>query len=394
MLFLPINTARIVAQQMITVSIDKRKLSEAAVLFLESSPDFHALLEMGAWAANLFPAPEPTGRAATEIIAMAPAVTGRIGEAEVEAALRSEFGALKYVAHTSHSGDFIIMLGGVKIVIEVKNYSTPVGGQNTAKFWRDIESTSAAAGVFISLNTPIAHVTNDFTIKYETIGESVVPCCYVVSREPPIMISAVKMAASLSLALSRIRANQSTLEDNVKILESGLQSLAGVKGRMRDNVAEIIGGFNKISSDLGATEATLKGAVNKIKIDMQYDIADDQSAAMDMLDKQGVFGGRLLQTREFVRKFIAAIDGRYNDPLRWPRQWYITKGRCRHCTGLEIKFMASGVWAIVSRDTLDREAMFSLLDNFGKKIKIGAKGLSVKLDTDTIDWCVRLVENI
>jgi len=54
-----------------------------------------------------------------------------------------------------------------QILIEVKNYTSPVGTQEVDKFYRDLSANSSiVGGVFISLNTPITGFQNNFHFTY------------------------------------------------------------------------------------------------------------------------------------------------------------------------------------------------------------------------------------
>lgn len=67
----------------------------------------------------------------------------------------------------SHKGDLIGIIGDNKILIEVKNYSYTVTTKEVNKFKRDMdENKDCVMGVFVSMNTPIANIPNQFHIDW------------------------------------------------------------------------------------------------------------------------------------------------------------------------------------------------------------------------------------
>lgn len=56
-----------------------------------------------------------------------------------------------------------------QILVEVKNYTSPVGTQEVDKFYRDLSANSSIiGGIFISLNTPIIGIANNFHFTYRS----------------------------------------------------------------------------------------------------------------------------------------------------------------------------------------------------------------------------------
>lgn len=56
-----------------------------------------------------------------------------------------------------------------QILVEVKNYTSPVGTQEVDKFYRDLSANSSiVGGIFISLNTPIIGIPNNFHFTYRS----------------------------------------------------------------------------------------------------------------------------------------------------------------------------------------------------------------------------------
>ena len=98
---------------------------------------------------------------------------------------------------SAKSGDLTLFIQHRKIVCEVKNYANNVPSSQVEKFQRDLGTTNASGGVFISLKTPISGVTSSFTIRYERTDTKTIPCAYLVSSEESAVIVATNMISQL-----------------------------------------------------------------------------------------------------------------------------------------------------------------------------------------------------
>jgi len=107
------------------------------------------------------PAPVSTSQVA--------AVIGQIGEQKIREIYESKY-IIDDVSKQGRKGDIILRRPATpdhpvqhQILTEVKNYTTAVGTAEVDKFYRDLAANSAiVGGIFISINTKIVGVSNDF----------------------------------------------------------------------------------------------------------------------------------------------------------------------------------------------------------------------------------------
>jgi len=126
------------------------------------------------------------------------ATVGAAGESYVYDILRQHF-TIADTTHVAKSGDFMIVHGLHKVMIEVKNYSRPVPYEEVDKFIRDLDATGSSGGVFISLTAPITRLPR-CTIRYETSNGKLLPAIYiseVTSSDQSLIISSISMLLSL-----------------------------------------------------------------------------------------------------------------------------------------------------------------------------------------------------
>jgi Restriction endonuclease len=119
-------------------------------------------------------------------------VKGVRGESHVMDALRDEF-KCELVTGKTAAGDISIWFDNVKLCVEVKNYTKAIPTQEVTKFLRDLETTGAQAGLFISLNTRITGITENVESRLHptTLG-GMIPIMYICCNDPHVIVASAK----------------------------------------------------------------------------------------------------------------------------------------------------------------------------------------------------------
>lgn len=118
-----------------------------------------------------------------------PVKLGQLGEAEVHAYL-SELYEVMDTTKRGHAGDFIIIVNGLRILIEVKNYSRNVPTKEVDKFYKDIDSNSSVdGGLFISLRSGISNISESFTFIRKTFRNTPIPLVFISNRSDVLYIT-------------------------------------------------------------------------------------------------------------------------------------------------------------------------------------------------------------
>lgn len=313
---------------------------------------------------------------------MRPSVIGQAGEELVSAALASTF-VVKNVARCAHSGDLSVWVDHHNICVEVKNYSRTVPATEVAKFVRDLESTGASGGIFISIGgTAIAGVGASFAIRYEPVAGGVVPCVYVSTTDPAAAVVACQMVANI------IRTARSLLADNMTPSAgavAGMLDVADTIGRIRGDLHAKIGGvidsLVEANSSLGTVTSTLRRHADSLRDELDIVAVDRDLLAR--LDETVAFKKYVPGLKASVAMIIGAVD-RSGSGV-----WKLSPKRCFHTLGMGFS------WTVVP-DFLIPRAMVTgenIIDSLarGKKVSVSAEHLCIEIGADTLELIVSLV---
>ena len=206
---------------------------------------------------------------------VASADIGYIGEQYVENILSDHYG-ISNVTKTGHMGDLIITDPKVpeldiKMMIEIKNYTTKVPTKEMKKFYSDIKTNGAvSAGIFISLKSDITGIGSSF--EFRNIWEDRnVPVIYLVSHEKDIILAAISILFDyVRLEKSKL-INYDICLDQIENIWSEMKNLADLGNglsKLRSSIHDIkdtmYRQLNLISDDSWKLENLLKQSLNKI----------------------------------------------------------------------------------------------------------------------------------
>lgn len=164
------------------------------------------------------------------------------------------------------------------ILIELKDHTNDVPSAEVEKFWRDMDVRKARVGVFISMNTRIQTLTNDFAIQMRG-GQLGI---FVVNREfgHRGYVLAYAMARRLLLALEdRAQAlSADKLGFMTKVLNRHLHQIGEemkVLGSLKDDLDKAQSDFNIKLSRITGKMDVLRQRVQTIVEDTLRDFSDE-----------------------------------------------------------------------------------------------------------------------
>jgi len=103
---------------------------------------------------------------------------GMRGEEEVERIMTSKYTILR-TSKTHHSGDFIIKtVNGVRVLIEVKKWTSTITESEKTKFLNDIESNGSVDAAVMISSTKISNIKQSIQYIEHNNGTSIVPIVY------------------------------------------------------------------------------------------------------------------------------------------------------------------------------------------------------------------------
>ena len=125
---------------------------------------------------------------------------GARAEVKVFEALQGSYHAIVDTSGTSRAGDLSLDTVNGLVLVEVKDYISTVPKREVEKFKRDVNATNAAAGVLISLSSPIVSLKKGgrISVRVESTDTSMVPLVYLSSDDPDLIRAAVDIAVMLA----------------------------------------------------------------------------------------------------------------------------------------------------------------------------------------------------
>lgn len=326
-----------------------------------------------------------------QALATLPVTRGQIGESHVEDILRKRFGAVTNVAHVSKSGDLTLQVDCYKVTVEVKNYSGAVGHAQLDKFHRDLSVTGAAAGLFISLKSPISGIGPNFVMRFTTIGSRVVPCAYLVSSDEAVIVTAVNMVAQL---LSSCDYLNSELHSKDKLL-AAVEELTGQLGLLsrarvthQADIGDIMTRLAKTSADIAGAEVTMRRIINGINSDLFQKVIT-MGGVEHELENLPSFAKYSQMTQSMIMDMMSAQggSGKLSDVT-----WKTTAKKCVNCaTGIGFNFLAQGPSLFMPRSQMSVDTMMGALNAFKGRVTITDELFSIDLDAITCEWVKNII---
>ncbi|HEY4480473.1 MAG TPA: hypothetical protein VI821_00055 [Candidatus Paceibacterota bacterium] len=143
---------------------------------------------------------------------------GETGEEYVLNVLTPYFAA--NLTRTSHCGDIQIGCNGAVVMIEVKNYTSPVPSREVAKFVEDVRNIRPIGAVMISLNTNITGVKGAFVRDFVLTDGAAIPVVYVTGDKPEAIVLAVEIAQAIACNIS---------DQTLNVISSSLRNLSELR---------------------------------------------------------------------------------------------------------------------------------------------------------------------
>ena len=148
---------------------------------------------------------------------MSSASIGMSGEATVEGWLSKKY-TIANTAKSSNRGDFIVEVGGCRILVEVKKYSKTVPSSEIEKFYKDIDSNgSIDGGVFISLTSKIVGISGCMDYSHRSIRGDNIPVIFLALEN---MGDSIIAEQSVYAAIDIIRTEKISKSSYIDISEN------------------------------------------------------------------------------------------------------------------------------------------------------------------------------
>ena len=319
-----------------------------------------------------------------------PVNRGQVGEEYIESILRERFSDITNMTKIPKSGDITLWSGGRKTIIEVKNYTNPVPSSGVEKFRRDLATSGAVSGVFISLQSPISGITSDFDLRLEAVEASTVPCAYIVSSDKAQITCAINMV--IHFAGTMVRINRDTYSrDNilgvVREMSTHIDELAGMRNVMQGELADAAERAIKNSSRIMSTEVKLRSDVEKLQDELCETIVT--VGAGNDVNLSGITGYDKLtkEQRGLISRVISRLMSSTPDIAS---TWKLTAKKCTHIQSAQsILFSAKRVQFSMPIGSISVDAAAKLITMFGSRYNWDGSH-AIDISDETINY----IENI
>ena len=325
-----------------------------------------------------------------------PVAKGQVGESFIEDILVRKFGSVANVAKNPKSGDLTLYIQHNKITVEVKNYNNPVPTSGVEKFRRDLNTTNARGGIFISLKSPITSVTSDFTIKYEHCDTLTIPCAYIVSSDENAIIIAVNMISQIISSTDYINAemyNRDRVICNVYDIAGKLDDLSKIRNDLQVEIGTIMNSLSKTTLGLVVAESNIRNSIDKIKSELFYTQLPDIVPALVELNSNPNFMKYSVELRGYIVDVMKCIQCIQHIDDITGCAWKLSAKKCSNTvSGISFNFLAAKIEVQLPRSKVSNDLIIKSLDTFGKKVNI-SDSFCIDLDAITFPWICKVIKN-
>lgn len=305
---------------------------------------------------------------------------GKIGEADVFAAVRSVWPAAENVASKPHSGDIMMRSSDGRVIIEVKNYKTRVPQPQVNKFHNDIKMTGAAGGIFISMASPITGIpVTPLCIQYEHFGKFV-PIFYLTQPALHEISAACTMISQLLGAIGYANALVGAREELYSVVAdvaNTADALSVARVKFGGVIGDVTTQLSDVACDLRTVENSLREYSDIAIKALTVEIADVDDGAQIYADAK--YTGYPADLQGAVRAVITKVNagtpsGKGGWTMRGKRYVHVF-------TGVGVSLLIRSANVTLSRRSIPTTKIVELLDKHSVIIKGDAVTIDINQDT-------------
>lgn len=215
---------------------------------------------------------------------------GIIGEKEVEKMLEERY-TVENTAKTGKCADLLVTVNGVRILVEVKKYSSSVPTKEIDKFYRDIDANSSiSGGVLISLTSKITGINKMMEYRHVNVNGNNIPVVFISLNNIPYHVSKECVYASIYTILCEVNSRNKYIDvdDNIAYainnIDSNLDHLSRTRLLIHETQDVISKQFTKLIQQVLSAEINIKNSMNRLK--SKVDVIDIENKSNTFEEKQ------------------------------------------------------------------------------------------------------------
>jgi hypothetical protein len=311
------------------------------------------------------------------------------------------------VSRRAHSGDLVCDSRAGPILVEVKHYTNTVPGAEIDKFLRDLRERDAAAGVILSLTSPLVGQRASLSVALEARVSTgtLVPVVYAAAGRdgarlhPDIALAAVEIAICLAEVYPRgirgLHGRDTALAHAVAAdqLADGAASVRTELVQLAASVAGSIAGLGERVILLGRETRELACGLRAEAEEVREtggDAVTCKALADDLRARYTVHA-----SHAFIARIILAAEASANitaGSLGEKNRWRLLKDRAVHIhSGCGFAFLKGTTEVRVPAARLSAERIAGLITTHAKKVKFVNGEVSLELDDVTLADAVAVV---
>jgi len=324
---------------------------------------------------------------------VASADKGAAAEGEVYEQL-SRAHRLRDMTRRPHCADFVCDSAAGPVLIEVKHYAGTVPGAEIDKFVRDLGERDAAAGLFVSMTSPIVGLRSrravSITFESRVATGALTPVVYAAPTRAGERLSADIAVAALDMAIGLAEA-----------YPRGVRGLHGRDSMLAYAAAasQIAEGASSVRGDITGAAAALSGAISAITDRLAHlgrsarELASSQLSEVERTIVVDVSGSATIAEMRahyptivapitLLSSVVAAVE-------KWEAsatgKWRLLKTKAAHePTACEITFLKGRTELRVPLTSVPPSVWTNLVTTLGKKVSIadGFLGLDLEVSTE------------
>lgn len=340
----------------------------------------------------------PCYAAVTAQHASAPASSaekGAVGE-ELVYNMLSRSRRVRDVSRRAHSGDMVIDSAAGPVYIEVKNYATTVPSAEVEKFLRDLLHRDAAAGVMLSLTSPIVGQRESIRVALEprVSAGTLVPVVYAsVARggsdatrlSPDVALAVVDMAVCLAETYPKgirgLQGRSTALSYAIAAeqLAEGAASIRTELARVALDTSGAIAGLSERLIQLGREARELaKGQRSEIE-----DVRETTSDAIGTFVAELREKYNIIPSNAVMISVVRAIESSFGGSIS-ANKWRLLKTKANHeSSGCSIAFLKGATWIKVPVQSFPMGRFAELVKKYSAKISLSDGEVSIEIDDVT-----------
>ena len=223
---------------------------------------------------------------------------GQMGEETIYNILKDKYKIISD-SKTFHSGDFIIEINGIQILIEIKNYKNSVPSHEVKKMYDDIRRQGTRAGLFISLNSDISNIKKHIHLETTVINGCDIPVIFVNTKDIGLYLNDL-LYYNIDLLYSYCVKNKSISNDiktKLNDINLQIQNMSQIRVLLNEIIQYNQSKLSNILLELIMFEERLKNTIRTLS---QDSIVEDNIKSFIHNYNDDIKLSSLLQNRNFI----------------------------------------------------------------------------------------------